>query len=387
MLSCKKPYNPPGVSSPGSYLVVEGVINSGSDSTIIKLSKTVPISNATATNPVLHASLAVEGDQNISFPLSETGPGRYTCAGLNLDKSYTYRLSIKTANNEQYYSDYVPVLNAPPIDSVYFTVAKNGINIFSDTHDASNTVKYYRWDYQETWVFHSNFESGYVSNGDTVIERNFLNNEIYQCWGNETSNTIILASSAILSKDIITKIPITAVVSTSEKLGSEYSIIVREYAITGEAYTFWQNLKKVTEQLGGIFDAQPSQINGNIHSVTNPAEPIIGYISAGSTTSKRIFIKNQQLPGWVPANPYPNCELDSLFLQYAPVGTTVPVNQENEYFNYNKGADHRYLLIPVGPILVIPKFGPVRIIGHTGSTPECVDCTLRGTNKQPIFWQ
>lgn len=385
VMACKKPYDPPAIASTGSYLVVEGVINGGADSTIIKLSRTVDLSRTNVTNPVLHAVVTVENDQNAVFPLTETTGGDYVSAGLNLDNTHKYRLSIK-ANSEQYYSDFVAVLNSPPIDSVYFTAANNGINIYSNAHDPTNTVKYYRWDYQETWVFHSNYKSGYKSNGDTVIRRNFINDEIYQCWGNDTASTIALGSTANLSRDVITNNPVTFVSSTSEKLGSEYSILVRQYALTGEAYTFWQNLKKNTEQLGGIFDAQPSQINGNIHSVSNPSEPVIGYISVGSTASKRIFIRNQQLPAWVPTNPYPNCQLDSIYLFYSPPGSTVPVNQENEYFNYNKLAKHN-LLIPVQAITVIPKIGPEITIGHTGSTPECVDCTLRGTNKQPAFWK
>ena len=387
LLCCKKPYDPPAIKSNGSYLVVEGVINSGADSATIKLSRTVGLSTANASNPVLHAVVAVESDQGAVFPLPETTNGNYVSAGLNLDNSRKYRLSIKTPDNEQYYSDYVAVLNAPPIDSVYFTAVNNGINIYSNAHDPTNAVKYYRWDYRETWLFHSNYESGYASNGDTVIERNLATDEIYQCWGNDTSNVIGLGSTANLSKSVISNNPITFVASTSEKLGSEYSIIVRQYALTGDAYTFWKNLKKNTEQLGGIFDAQPSQINGNIHSASNPAEPVIGYISVGSISSKRIFIKNQQLPAWVPANPYPNCAIDSILLSYLPPGSTVPINQENEYFNYKRSIGKYTLLIPVAPITAYSPITGLIWLGHTGALPECVDCTLRGTNKQPAFWK
>jgi len=197
---------------------------------------------------------------------------------------------------------------------------------------------------------------------------------------------IVLGSSAKLSKNVISNNPVTFVPSTSEKLGSKYSIILREYALTADAYKFWQNIKTNTEQLGSIFDAQPSQISGNIHSTKNPQEPVIGYISAGTVTSKRIFITNQQLPAWVPTQPYPTCVLDSLYLQHYTPGSTIAVNQENQYFNYNKGAGANPL-IPVSAIVVIQRIGGAKIVGHTGAEPECVDCTLRGTNKQPVFWK
>jgi hypothetical protein len=386
IVGCKKPYNPPAINAPGSYLVVEGVINSGPDSTIIRLSKTVNLSDTTTLNPVLGGTLAVESDQNAIYPLQEIGGGKYGLAGLSLDSTRKYRLRIQ-AGGEQYQSDFVPVVNAPPIDTVDFDVHSNGIQLNVSTHDPKNNTHYYRWDYGETWMFHSNYLSGYVSNGDTVIERNMITNNIYQCWGSDTSSNIVIASSATLSRDIISNSPLSFVSSKSEKLGTKYSILVKEYGLTGDAYNFWKALKSSSEQLGGIFDPQPTQINSNIHSLTNPSEPVIGYVSAGKVTSKRIFISDSQLPGWVPTPTYTDCPLDSAYLQWQPPGFAVPINQENEDFNINRGADLRYYLIPVGAIFIISPISGAKIVGHTGSSRECVDCTIRGTNKQPSFWQ
>lgn len=386
IVGCKKPYNPPAINSAKSYLVVEGVLNSGPDSTIIKLSHTVNLSAKTTYNPVLGGTVTIESDQNNVYPLQEIGGGKYAIPALNLDSTRKYRLRM-LVSGEQYLSDFVPVVNTPPIDSISYDIKGNGMQINVSAHDPKNNTHYYRWDYQETWIFHSNYYSGYVSNGDTVIERQLPANQVYQCWGNDTSSNIVLGSSSALSRDVISNNPVTFVSSTSEKIGTKYSILVRQYALTGEAYNFWKNLKSSSEQLGGIFDPQPTEIASNIHSVSNPSEPVIGYLSAGRVTSKRIFITNTQLPGWVPAPVYPNCALDSLYLDFKPPSATVGVNQENEYFNANKGAGKNYQFIPVQAILVIQRIGGAKIVGHTGSTPECVDCTLRGTNKKPAFWQ
>ena len=375
--ACKKPYSPPAITSPGSYLVVEGVINNGTDSTIIKLSRTVNLSSNSVNNPVTGATVLVQSNQNTSYPLIENKPGTYSCPGLNLNNSYQYRLSISTGS-EQYQSDYVPVLNSPPIDSVGYAIASNGLNIYSNTHDPTNMINYYRWDYQETWVYHPDLASGYVSNGDTVLARTPAQQEYY-CWPSDTSSTIILNSSARLSKAVIIDNPITFVASTSQKLGDEYSIIVRQYALTADAYTFWQILKTNTEDLGSIFDAQPSKLPGNIHSLTNPKEPVLGYISAGSVASKRIFIHNQQLPAWLPTPLY-LCKVDT-FYYGAVIGNQV-VNQVNEFLNYDKGTgDDSY--IPINALS-----NPLGIIiAYTASSPECTECNLFGPNVEPSFWQ
>jgi hypothetical protein len=393
--SCRKPYDPPAVSATNSYLVVEGVINAGSDSTFIKLSRTVKVSNKIVTNPEAGATLTVEGDQNTSYPLTEISKGNYASPGLNLDNSHKYRLRIKAANGKQYLSDFEVVLNSPPIDSVSYDIkgalTQPGVNIYVSTHDPSNKVVYYRWDYQETWIINSYFPSYFKSNGDTVLGRNLITDNITDCWQSDTSSSIVLGSSAKLTQNVISNQPVISIPSYSEKVGDKYSIQVRQYALSVDAYNFYVNIKKNNEQLGSIFDALPSDIEGNIHSVSNPNEPVIGYISIGSTTSKRIFISNSSLPSWKKDTSfYAGCHLafDAPKLPcclYGPGGTG---GQVDEYINYNP---NKYNingltdpLIPIDAIVLHPGTPP---LGYTASTKDCVDCTVRGSNKKPAFWQ
>jgi hypothetical protein len=370
-IGCRKPYNPPVVASAGSYLVVEGVINSGSDSTTIKLSRTVNISSAGTSNPVLNAVLTIENDQNVIFPLTETTNGNYITAGLNLNNAHTYRLNIKTPDNKQYQSDFVPVNITPPIDSVGFnivTIPDTGIQIYANTHDPSNTIKYYRWDYDENWAFQSRYFSYYISTGTTLAIRQPAQ-YINTCYTSDVSSDIVLGSSADLKQDIIYKEPIAFIASSSEKIESEYSILLHEYALTADAYTFWEGLKKNTEQLGSIFDAEPSQIQGNIHCITNPQEPVIGYVSVGTVSSKRIFIRKPQLPLWLVAYPYTCSDVD-----------TVHLNSSNFYNDLIY--DHPNF-IATGPF---PLPGYVLPGYFFFSTPECVDCTIRGSTTPPAIF-
>lgn len=375
-------------STSGSYLVVEGVINSGSDSTFIKISRTVKLTDKVSVRPERNSVVTVQGDQNSTYPLTETGNGTYACAGLNLDNAHKYRLSIKTSAGGQYVSDYMEVLNSPPIDSITFdtkgTVSDKGLNIYVSTHDPVGKVHYYRWDYQETWIFHSNYPSYFKSNGDTVLGRNMTDDNITFCWASDTSNTIVLGSSAKLAQDVIAGQLVTSIVSSSEKVGDEYSIQVRQYALTTDAYNFYVNLKKNTEQLGSVFDALPSQISGNIHSISNPSESVVGYISVGSLTKQRIFITGKQLPNWITTPFYTNCKLEFDWLGTPPQKCCYySLNQVDTYINYNKG---HYInpFIPIDAIVSLPGTPP---IGYTASTRPCVDCTLRGSNKKPAFWK
>jgi hypothetical protein len=360
-ISCKKPYNPPAVNSPGSYLVVEGVISPGNEITTIRLSRTIKISSNTIA-PELGAIVTIEDDQNETFPMASDSAGIYTCiVGSGISKKY--RLRISTADGLQYLSDFETIQNTPPIDSVGYNLTQNGLQIYVNTHDPNNSTHYYRWDYGETWQFHAKYFSQFeVVNNQLVIR----SKQIYGCFARDSSSNIVLGSSANLKSDVIYQNPITNILATSEKLETKYSILVREYALTGEAFNFWTNLKKNTEQLGSIFDAQPSTMTGNIHCLSNPNLPVLGYISVCNTQSKRIFITNLQLPNnFTPIYPY-DCQQDTVKLVDLPTILTAPPGIFDITTQISKNGF---------------------LVGYFTTSPICADCTLRGTTTQPAFWK
>jgi hypothetical protein len=279
----------------------------------------------------------------------------------------------------------VPVVNSPPIDSVNYVVHPNGLNVYVNTHDPKNNTHYYRWEYQETWIIYSYFESFFKDTGDTVIARDFVDDNIYQCWKSDTSSNILLGSSAKLSSDVIAANQLIAIPDTSEKFLSGYSINVKQYALTSDAFNFWTNLQKNTQNIGSIFDTQPSEIQGNIHNVSNPGEPVIGYVSVGSTAVTRIFIHRRDLPAWSPTLYYPYCQIYPYCCAYNYyLGEGLSENQVDKYMNYTGSEPGPLTFIPIDAIRAHPE-GP--ILGFTTTTIRpCVDCTTRGTNRQPAFW-
>jgi hypothetical protein len=119
---CKKPYNPAIVSSPNHYLVVEGVINTGSDPTVISISQTVNLGESVQSAPQAGYTVSIQDEAGnpVAELLSPLNNGKYSSTGaLNLDPSKKYRLHI--ANTQKVYeSDYIAVKNTPAIDSIGF---------------------------------------------------------------------------------------------------------------------------------------------------------------------------------------------------------------------------------------------------------------------------
>jgi hypothetical protein len=378
IVGCKKPFIPQEIKSAANrYLVIEGVINSGSDSTFIKISRTQKIDTVHNIIPETNAVVSVESDANSNFKLTEITAGTYAAPPINLDGSHKYRLRIITSDRREYVSDFVAIKNSPPIDSVGFVAQPVGVQIYVNTHDNSNATQYYRWDYFETWQFHTKYVSAFISNYIDSIKPRHLDQQVYYCFASDASSNVVLASSTKLARDIIYQAPVTTISSTSEKIETKYSILVKQYALTSDAYAFWQNLQNNTEKLGSIFDVLPSENMSNFHCITNPNEFVVGYLSVGSSSSKRIFITaSQLLKSYSPTYPC-ECEVDTSFADPTGHRVNITLNQ---------------LIPPNSPYIPIDQLYPVPDpfgipYATTCSTVLCVDCTVRGTKTQPAFWK
>jgi len=289
-------------------------------------------------------------------------------------------LKIVSADGRVYQSDMVEVRTTPPIDTLYYTTDNTEVNIFTATHDPANNTRYYRWDFTETYIYETPRTTNFIYNGSIkyisqrVVSRT-PDQYINLCYDTDTATSIILNSSAKLARDVINNNPITQIPSVSEKILHRYSILVKQYALTSEAYNFWQNLKKNTEQLGSIFDALPSEVNGNIHCVSNPSEPVIGYMSVCSVSQKRIFIDRTELPVW----PYilPTCNVPGMTISW--------LRQQGIPVALTNGVD-----IPVAPIgSGFDKVHQDSVYSVSVREYSCVDCRYHnfGTTLKPTFWK
>lgn len=369
--ACKERFNPPEIDTNLNYLTVEGLINTGGvDSTIIRVSRTVKLTSKVAIQPELKAILTIESNDNaVRRTLTERSGGIYYSVPFALDATKQYRLRIRTSGGKEYLSDFIEVKASPPIDALGFEAQSSGIagvQVYANTHDDTNKSRYYKWDFVETYQYNSNNFSSYTVDNRSIRQRNFPDEDIYTCWRSVKSSNIVLTSTVKLSSDVVAKAPIRKIAPGDERLGVKYSVIVNQQVLTKDAFDFWEILRKNTEQVGSIFDAQPSQLQGNIHSVSNPAEIVIGFISAGTIQRKRIFIDAVQVP----------VEFRYKAPTACPVDTITPPDYQIRFYLGGQ--------IPVDGITTPTSPAPV---AYTTSSTGCIDCRLRGTNVRPSFWQ
>ena len=364
-LGCKDKYVSPYAPPRTGYLVVEGYI-AGNGPTTFTLTRTIPLPGDSALPHELNAKVKVEGSDNSVYSLSEAGNGVYSADTLPLNKDFTYRLHINTANGREYTSDFISFTQTPAIDSISWTSSASGLDIYANTHDPANATHYYQWQYDDAWEYHTAQYASYKYKGDTtpvsVVPRD-SSEQIYKCWGSSSSQNIIVESTVKLAQDVVYSHPLKHIPPNDVQTGVLYSILVHQYALTQDAFNFLTLMQKNTESLGSIFDVQPSSVRGNIHCITNPSEPVIGFVSAGTVQQQRIFIKSIDIPSYYnPICPSPDTVVTFGMLRHFYEDLDfIPVSK---YFN-----------------------GAGNFAGWLSAPADCADCRLQGGKTQkPSFW-
>jgi len=357
---CEEPYNPPAINASNNYLVVEGTINSGT--TTFRLTRSSNLSRPINNNFVPDASVHIECTSNETYSLAYKDSGCYVLSGLVLNENLKYRLNIEV-DGKEYASEYVEVKSAPAIGEITWESQPDGVQLFINTSDPSGKTRFYRWEYEETWQFHSALMSTLIF-VDTAKYFRTPENDIYECFASARSKDIYLGTPLNPQSMEIFHQPLTKVTLKSTRLQMLYSILVKQYAIDEKGFEYWQNLKKMTESVGTIFDPQPAQFKGNIKCISNENEIVLGYVSAGNVTEKRIFINRADLPSYY-----------ILHSEYA--GCNEFEEDSQTLYGYKTGI---YV-----PIRFVVNMQTGKVTYYYGFV-TCVDCRRNGTKTKPDFW-
>jgi hypothetical protein len=364
--NCVQEFNPPSQGY-DNLLVIEAFLSDSEDPFEVKLSRSTPI-DTSAFIPESGASVRLSSDSGEEYALVESvDPGVYLYNGpIHAQIGKSYQIHVGTRNGNQYESSMVTMRETPEIDSVSFrfeeqaSASLKGVQIYIDTHDPANNTWYYRWEWDEAWMFQTPYDSYLIWDNGQILPRD---ERINTCWKFGRSTSIDLSTTKNLSVDNISDYPLLYVSDQSDRLKLKYSINVKQYALSEESYNYWLELQKATESLGTLFDPQPTIVQGNIYNINDESDLVLGYFDASSVREKRIFITRGGLPPMRLPNYYAVCT-DSIVSRGAI--------QEMEDQNW---------------LLVSETTNEAGFPAYLMSYPWCIDCTLHGTNKRPDFWE
>ncbi|MEA1878524.1 MAG: DUF4249 domain-containing protein [Bacteroidota bacterium] len=368
--SCIDPFIPE-TTRYDNVLFIECLLsNDTTQKQMVKISYSVPImseSGSTGSNIPVKATGAnvqvVRDDQeHYSFP--EVEPGHYLASDMIPEAGRAYRL-IVMYNGNIFESDFENMRASPPIDSITYkhTLDRlsetgdvyDGYRFYASTHEEEDGPSYYRWESVGTYLFKIPHEATHIWNGYSQIPAS--NRDVTFCWTTKVINGIYTGDTEGLSQNKIIEAPLHFESQYGDALSIRYSLNVKQFAITNNAWTFWSDMVRQVNQNGGMYDTQPFRIQGNIRCITDPELFVAGIFEVAGYSEARIFLNQPTEFDIIPVV----CPMDTIGTEDLP-WYQIPTGS---FITYDGGSGEYFY-----------------------SSPKCYDCTLKnGTTKKPAFWE
>lgn len=370
IVGCREPYEPEIEPADTKVLVVEGYLDTEGLPSILKLSYTRNIQSDQNSNSINFPSgeVFLESEGGDQYPLSSMGDGNFEFA-YDIPEEGNYKLRIFTSDGNSYTSEWIQPILTPEIIDVGFEKNEDGVEVYLTTKGDENADDFL-WTFEETYAFRPKIPTAYRYDPDlktVVLASNELRTDL--CYREITSADLILETSSRFEDQFVFRQSINQIPTGDERLTVKYSIMISQKALDKGASDFWEIMRKNTDDLGSIFSPLPSNISGNITNDQNPNAPVVGYLSLGTVKQRRLFIDFQDILPW------PRLDVPEYFGCIAEPDTILIKDYESAF---NSGG-----YVPAIPIFCDTCYDP---IGFQKAERRCSDCTLRGSNVKPDFW-
>src|SRR5690606_38063316 len=226
-------------------------------------------------------------------------------------KSYTLYINLPDGSKYVSTSEVLPpVTSIESLNTVLETVnGEQMVVVFANSGDNLDGATFFKYEYEETYKI----ETPYYSPLDLVMinvvygENVFLEAELdfyYElelvpkpenvriCYTTKTSTDIIQTSLNDSQNNSVVNFPVRSIRSNDPIIRERYSILVKQYVQSLEAYNFYRVLKELGTIENLFTDNQPGYIQGNMSAEHNTEENVIGFFQVSSISSKRIFFNH-----------------------------------------------------------------------------------------------
>lgn len=313
------------------------------------------------------AIINITASNNKTYTFNESSLGVYISnTKFQAEPNVDYKLSIKTKNGREYASTNTKLTNVSSIDNLYALKEVNedgieGVGIYVDSFDSTNSTKYYGYEFEETYKIVSPLWISedlilLPSGGFSVVPKT---QEEEICYNTIQSKGRLLTDTNLLQEDRVSKFLLKFIPSDDISLNTRYSILVKQFIQSRESYNYIKVLEDFSSSQSLFSQIQPGFLASNIFSVSNTNEKVLGFFEVSSVSEKRIFFDRLE----VLDEPFP-----WLCTPYAP--TTFQLRS----------------LIRNDKVNLVVDYGPGVPGRYEVARRECGDCTALGSNIKPSFW-
>ncbi len=346
-----------------------------------------------------NATVMMLDDLGVEFSFSELEDGMYVSnVPFGAQEGRTYQLKIITDENEIFESDFMGIIGKSKINDlkaerIFNDKGDEGMAIYVDGADITNTSNFFRYTYEETYkIIAPNWtplEFNILSEGDftkdpveyPAVELVARAQEEQICYKTINSSAVNLASTANLGESVITQNLVRFIDRSNPILSHRYSILVKQYLQSIDSFSYYESLRNFAKNESVFSEVQPGFLEGNIKA-QNKENTVIGFFDVASVDQKRLFFNY--------ADFFPNADLPPYFFNFncsrrlsPPIGD--PELDGPSALNCPQALVPRLKLELVEYVSV--NDGPQTCEGPYFVTPRiCGDCTILGSNVKPDFW-
>ena len=378
ILSCIDEYEIPQTASVKyeAEIMIAGHILAG-DISEFYLSYTTPLNSEEEAPDILNAKVHIIGKNGYRSEVAEFDieENCYVVDTRTLENNTHYAVEV-TVDGDTFQSDFQPLLTSPEIDEVTWQENENSVSIFVTTMAEKDEPRNYMWTFEEDWEIHAEVDMrGYESikpiyNKEHYPDLTETRNPYYYGWMHDESQNILLQSTSHLSENVISDVKLHEIGIEDIRISYIYSILVKQWSLSDEAYNYYATLKRYTEESESLFTPVLSDYQGNIFCQSNPDKRAHGYVLASSVTTKRIFIYEEDFKHLRSKYSNPLCI------------TKNRVDNIDEFVAITSSYPWK------SPWVIMAKnanwYDPEALIYNW----VCVDCrhTTGATKKRPDFW-
>lgn len=366
-------------------IVVDGLLTDEEKTHRVRLSYTSGL-GITNQRTINEATVTIENSDGDSVILTERQPGNYvTSSTYRGIVGESYRLRIKMKNGHEYLSSEEVLNEAPPIDTLYGRYVQlpseksaellNGVQLFIESDWSDYEVSTFRYVWEETYEWRVPYPSEYVYVPKTGagIERKMTNLQSVEiCFRGDTSTALLLGSAFSLNNSKLTEFPVHFINENDQNLSFKTAVKVKQYALSDATYQYYKRLKENNESGDSLFDKQKGNISGNIKSLTDPKELVMGNFDVSGVSSKMSFFEPKTFvsDGFKVNYGLDYCGIDN----YMEIDT-IPALALEAYVTDDRNA--RMVIWTYDPDLQL----------YFMISENCSDCRILGKIRVPDFWE
>ncbi|MFC4220115.1 DUF4249 domain-containing protein [Flagellimonas marina] len=379
MKSCIQPFDTSYVDFE-SALVIDAVLTNEMKQQRIVLTRTYEFEDE-GPSAESNANVSVSDSNGNTYTFTDSGNGVYLSdQTFAAEFGVEYQLSIITSDGRTYGSDPVQLttgtttIDQITAERITDDFGVDGMAIFVDSFDPTGNSKNYRYEYEETYRVVAPDWNPLTLIGDPQGGCNVLQvtNEDYEevCYPTTLSTNILLTTTRDLAEDRVDHFRVRFVNRNNYIISYRYSILVRQYVQSNEAFTFYRTLGEISSTENLFSQLQTGFLQGNVFSIDSRDEQVLGYFDVVSVDERRIFFNYSDFYPDEPLPPYIQDCRPSTPLIVNPGGCVLRPILESGTAAYV--GDNAPPGDGEGPYFIAPRI--------------CGDCSVLGTAEVPEFW-